>query len=103
MSATVCAPEAGAYVAQTSSTHFAVTFPVITHPAFGSALSAVVPCVDVAAPTIAAVIPQTVPVNVGEARFALRFNAVCCAVDTGFAVSAVLSIFHRPKFERAVV
>ena len=37
-----------------------------------------------------------VPVNVGEARLAFRFKAVCCVVDTGFAVSAVLSTFHSP-------
>ena len=38
----------------------------------------------------------TVPVNVGEARFAFRSRAVCCAVDTGFAVSAVLSTEPKP-------
>ena len=41
-------------------------------------------------PTIVAEIPETVPVKVGEARSALRSRAVCCAVETGFAVSAVL-------------
>jgi len=38
----------------------------------------------------------TVPVNVGEAKFAFKFNAVCWAVETGFAVSAVLSTLPRP-------
>ncbi len=38
----------------------------------------------------------TVPVNVGEARFALRSRAVCVAVETGFAVSAVLSTEPKP-------
>ena len=28
-------------------------------------------------PTIAAVIPATVPVKVGDAKFAFKFNAVC--------------------------
>jgi len=37
-----------------------------------------------------------VPVNVGEARFALRSSAVCWAVETGFAVSAVLSTLPSP-------
>jgi len=38
----------------------------------------------------------TVPVKVGLARGALRSRAVCWAVETGFAVSAVLSTFPRP-------
>ncbi len=42
-------------------------------------------------PTIALVIPLTVPVNVGLARLAFKSKAVCCAVETGLAVSAVLS------------
>jgi hypothetical protein len=44
-------------------------------------------------PTIAfVVIPLTVPVNVGEAKFALKFNAVC-ALDTGLLASLILSAF----------
>ena len=65
---TVCEPEAGAYVAPTVSVHWRVILPA----------------------------DDGVPVNAGDARFAFRFNAVCCAVDTGFAVSAVLSTLHRP-------
>jgi len=38
-----------------------------------------------------------VPVNVGDAKFALRFNAVCVAVDTGLFASLVLSTFPNPK------
>ena len=34
--------------------------------------------------------------NVGDAIVALRSSAVCCAVDTGFAVSAVLSTLPSP-------
>jgi hypothetical protein len=37
-----------------------------------------------------------VPVNVGEARLALRSNAVWVAVDTGLLASEVLSTFPRP-------
>ena len=47
-------------------------------------------------PTIALVIPLTVPVNVGEARFALRFRAVCVAIETGLFASLVLSTFPKP-------
>lgn len=99
---TVCEPDAGAYVAQTVSLPCIVAFHVIVQPALARAASAVVHCPVVAAPTIAAVIHQTVPVNVGEATLALRFNAVCCAVDTGFAASEVLSTFHNERLERAV-
>jgi hypothetical protein len=43
-------------------------------------------------PTIAfVVIPLTVPVNVGEAKFAL--NLMHCALDTGLFASLVLSAF----------
>ena len=38
----------------------------------------------------------TVPVKVGDAKFAFRSSAVCWAVETGFAVSAVLSTFESP-------
>ena len=38
----------------------------------------------------------TVPVNVGLARLAFKFKAVCCAVETGFAASVVLSTFPKP-------
>jgi hypothetical protein len=37
-----------------------------------------------------------VPVSAGEAKFALRSSAVCCTVETGLAVSAVLSTEPRP-------
>ena len=43
--------------------------------------------------------PETVPVNVGEAKFALRSRAVCWAVETGLAVSAVLSTLPRPTLD----
>ena len=46
-------------------------------------------------PTIVAVIPETVPVKVGEARFALRSRAVCVAVDTGLLESDVLFTLDR--------
>ena len=38
----------------------------------------------------------TVPVKVGDARFAFKFNAVCVAVDTGFNKSVVLLQFPKP-------
>ena len=38
----------------------------------------------------------TVPVNVGEARLALRSRAVCVAVETGLLASLVLSAFPKP-------
>ena len=38
----------------------------------------------------------TVPVNVGEARFAFKLRAVWVAVDTGLFASLVLSTFPRP-------
>ena len=46
--------------------------------------------------TTRAPVDVTVPVNVGLSRLALRSSAVCVAVDTGFAESAVLSTFPRP-------
>ena len=36
------------------------------------------------------------PVNVGDARFAFKSRAVCCAVETGLLASLVLSTFPRP-------
>ena len=50
-------------------------------------------------PTIVAVMPLTVPVNVGLARFALRSSAVCCAVETGLAASEVLLTLPSPTIE----
>ncbi len=47
-------------------------------------------------PTIVAVTPDTVPVKVGDARLAFKSSAVCWAVDTGLAVSAVLFTFPSP-------
>ena len=40
--------------------------------------------------------PLTVPVNVGDARFAFKSNAVCCVVLTGLFASEVLSTLPRP-------
>ena len=53
-------------------------------------------------PTIDLVMPDTVPVNVGDAKFALRSSAVCCAVETGFAVSAVLSTLPSPTMDLVI-
>jgi hypothetical protein len=36
------------------------------------------------------------PVSAGLARFALRFKAVCCAVETGLPASLVLSTLLKP-------
>ena len=47
-------------------------------------------------PTIEAVTPPTVPVKVGLAMGALRFNSVWVAVDTGLLASEVLSTLLRP-------
>ena len=47
-------------------------------------------------PTIVAVIPATVPVNVGEANDAFKFNADCVAVETGLFKSEVLSTSPKP-------
>ena len=41
----------------------------------------------------------TVPVKVGEARLAFKFSAVCCAAETGLAVSAVLSTLPKPTMD----
>jgi hypothetical protein len=41
----------------------------------------------------------TTPVNVGLARFAFRFNAVCVADDTGFNKSLVLSTLPKPTID----
>ena len=43
-----------------------------------------------------------VPVKAGEALFALRFRAVCVAVETGFAASEVSLTLPSPRFVRAV-
>ena len=60
-------------------------------------------------PTILCVMPPTVPVNVGEAKFAFRFNdastlpmlafksrAFCVAVEIGLFASDVLSALANP-------
>ena len=47
-------------------------------------------------PTIAAVIPETVPVNVGLANGAFKFNAVCVAVLIGSPDGDVLATFPKP-------
>jgi hypothetical protein len=47
-------------------------------------------------PIIALVIPDTTPVNVGEARFAFKFNAVWVAVETDLFASDVLSTLLKP-------
>ena len=38
----------------------------------------------------------TSPVKSAPAKLAFKFNAVCCAVDTGLLVSLVLSTFPSP-------
>ena len=43
-----------------------------------------------------------VPVKVGEAIFAFKFKAVCCAVDTGLSASAVLVIFPKPTMDAVI-
>jgi hypothetical protein len=40
-----------------------------------------------------------VPVNVGFEIFDFKFNAVCCAVETGLFKSEVLLTFPNPTFE----
>ena len=45
----------------------------------------------------------TSPVNVGDAKFAFKSSAACCAVLTGLLTSDVLSIFPSPKFVLAEV
>ena len=47
--------------------------------------------------------PATVPVNVGLARLAFRFNAVCVAVLTGFNKSVVLSTLASPTVALVIV
>ena len=47
-------------------------------------------------PTIALVIPVTVPVKVGLARGALALSAVCVKVGVGLLASVVLSTLPRP-------
>ena len=48
-------------------------------------------------PTIAAVIPLIVPVNVGLAKGAFNFNAVCVAVLIGSPDGDVLATFPNPR------
>ena len=45
------------------------------------------------------------PVNVGPAKSAFKSKAVCCALDTGFPESDVLSTFPNPTplADKAVV
>ena len=47
----------------------------------------------------------TLPVKVGPSKFAFKSKAVCCAVDTGFPASVVLSTFPNPTLlaDNAVV
>ena len=55
---------------------------------------------------VTAVVPvgsTTRPVNVGEATFAFRSSALCCAVLTGLFKSEVLSILPIPKLVRALL
>ena len=47
-------------------------------------------------PTMVAVIPPTVPVNVAPERLALASNALCVAVEMGLAESEVLSTLSKP-------
>ncbi len=46
-------------------------------------------------PTIAAVTPETVPVNVGDAEGAFKSNAVCIAAEIGLLTSLVLSTWSN--------
>ena len=55
---------------------------------------------------VTAVVPvgsTTSPVNVGDAKFAFKSSAVCCAVLTGLFISEVLFIFPRPKLILALL
>ena len=45
---------------------------------------------------------RTLPVKVGEARLALRFRAVCWAVDTGLLASEVLFTFPSPTISAVI-
>ena len=54
-------------------------------------------------PTIAAVIPLTVPVNVGLAKVAFESNAVCVAVLIGSPDGDVLATFPNPRDEGVIV
>ena len=47
-------------------------------------------------PTIAFVIPETVPVKIGLLIGAFKFNAVCVAIEIGLFTSEVLSTFPKP-------
>ena len=49
-----------------------------------------------AKPTIVAVMPDTVPVKVGEASGAFKSKAVCVAVEIGLSISVVLLTFAKP-------
>ena len=51
---------------------------------------------------VAAVGTAGVPVKVGDARFALRLSAVCCAVETGLFVSLVLSTLPKPTIDLVI-
>ena len=44
----------------------------------------------------------TSPENIGENKFAFKFNAVCCAELTGLFASLVLSKLDNPKFDLAL-
>ena len=59
-------------------------------------LSASLVSLTLASPTIAAVMPPTVPVKVGEASGAFKSSAVCCAVETGLSASLVLFALPSP-------
>ena len=52
---------------------------------------------------VVAVGKTTRPVNVGEAKFAFKSSAVCCAALTGLFTSEVLSILPIPKLVRALL
>ena len=41
----------------------------------------------------------TVPLKLGEARFAFKSSAVCCAVETGLPASLVLLTFPKPTID----
>ena len=43
--------------------------------------------------------PVTLPVKLGDARFAFKFNAVCCAAETSLLASEVLSTLPSPTID----
>ena len=69
--------------------------PVITLYEY-DALLKLIPLPALSNPILVNNVVVTVPVNVGEAKGANKFNAVYVAVDTGFNRSVVLSTLPKP-------